>query len=85
MFYLHFYFCRVTGLSDYYAENEEEALQITKNIMKRIMNGEKQHSSTVSVFNQIEPKEPLYPPEYLYGILNPHKNNNFDIKKVFTF
>lgn len=65
--------------------NDEHALLITKKIMSRIKNdrvGKEKLLSAYSYCTHVKPKSPLYPSEYLYGILNPQKKNNFDIKKV---
>lgn len=79
--------CRTSGVTDHYAVNDEHALLITKKIVSRIKNdrvGKEKLLSACSYCTHVKPKPPLYPSEYLYGILNPQKKNNFDIKKVIA-
>lgn len=73
---------RVSGVTDHYAEDDEHALQIARRIVKHINNEKALSSRLASSSVHFKPKPPLYPAEYLYGILNPHKKNAFDIKKV---
>lgn len=75
----------MSGVTDHYAENDEHAIYITKRILSRIKNDRDEQSalpSFSSFSNCVKPKPPLYPPEYLYGILNPQKKNDFDMRKV---
>lgn len=53
--------------------------------MKRVHNEKALSSEFSSGGANVEPKPPLYPVDYLYGILNPQKKNSFDMKKVGTF
>lgn len=80
---MSFPFRRVSGVTDHYAENDEHALQITRRIMKRVNNEKALSSGLSSCSAHVKPKPPLYPADYLYGILNPQNKNSFDIKKVF--
>lgn len=50
--------------------------------MKRVKNEKALSSKLSSSSSHVKPKPPLYPAEYLYGILNPQNKNSFDIKKV---
>ncbi|KAK7591215.1 hypothetical protein V9T40_002828 [Parthenolecanium corni] len=76
--------CRVSGVTDHYAEDDEHALQIARRIVKHINNEKALSSRLASSSVHFKPKPPLYPAEYLYGILNPHKKNAFDIKKIIA-
>mgnify|MGYP006292689713 CR=1 FL=1 len=69
---------KISGVSDHIAQNDDHALQITRNIVENIPKSKKFPIETV------EPEEPYYDPEELYGILPSDIRKPFDIKEVIA-
>lgn len=55
--------CKISGVSDHYAQNDEHALMIARNCIKTISR-KKLHPLLTQ-----EPKAPLYPPSEIYGLI----------------
>src|SRR5947207_4210200 len=53
--------CRVSGVTDHYAQNDEHALQITRNIIETLGNPNR------TELDVAQSEEPHYDPEELYG------------------
>lgn len=70
--------CRKSGVSDYYAQNDEHALGIARNIIETLDPPQK-----LSLDIQ-EPKDPYYDPEEIYGIMPPDLRKPFDIKEIIA-
>jgi 3-methylcrotonyl-CoA carboxylase beta subunit len=68
--------CRISGVSDYYAENDKEALQIARRIVANL-NYQKKVSLTLR-----EAKEPLFNPQELYGIIPSDSRYPFDVREI---
>lgn len=71
-----------SGVADHFAENEEDALLITRNIIENLnykslgaMQGQKD-TQPVTV--------PLYPSEDLYGIVSKDYRKHFDIREIIA-
>lgn len=70
--------CRTSGVSDYYALDDNHALHLTRKIV-RSLNYQKKLDVT------IEPsEEPLYPADELYGIVGANLKRNFDVREVIA-
>lgn len=70
--------CRTSGVTDHLAENDEHALEITREIISHL-NREKPTSV------QLQPiEEPLYSPEELAGIIPTDLRKPFDIREVIA-
>ena len=70
--------CRISGVSDHYAEYDEHALQITRNIVECL---EKPRRFPL----QREPVEaPYYDPEEIYGIVPSDVRQPFDVRDVIA-
>jgi len=70
---------RISGVSDFLAENEQEAIELAKELVSQFMpqgNGNK----TL----QLEIKDPLYESEELLGIVSTDLKRQFDIKEVIA-
>ena len=65
--------CRISGVADHYAQNDEHALAITRRIVSHL---------NVQKKNVIESKEPLYDPEELYGIVPADPRYPFDVREI---
>ena len=70
--------CKVSGVTDYMAQNDEDALAITRNILETL-NRPAKH-----VLDQRPPKPPLYPTEELYGILPKDSRKPFDVREIIA-
>lgn len=68
--------CRISGVADYYAQNDEHAIAMTRRIISNL-NYQKKTSVVIR-----EPKEPLYPIEELYGIIPTDPRYPFDVREV---
>ena len=67
---------KISGLSDYYAENEEHALELARDAIENINIKNFNSSSEVS--------EPLYDIEELYGIVGNNLKKSFCIREVIA-
>ena len=70
--------CGVSGVTDHFAETDEEALLITRDIVKNL-NWKTKQDITVST-----PQEPNFPIEDLYGILPKDSKQPFDIRDIIA-
>lgn len=69
--------CRQSGVSDYYAQDDADALNITREI---ISNLNTQHNEQTSV----SAKAPLYDPRELYGIIPRDARHTYDVHEVIA-
>ncbi len=70
--------CRTSGVTDHYAQNDEHALQITRNIVENLVRGPKWE------LEMSEPEEPYYDQEELYGVVSPDPRKPFDVREVIA-
>jgi 3-methylcrotonyl-CoA carboxylase beta subunit len=70
--------CRISGVADYYAQNDEHAIMQTRRIVANL-NHQKQGVVTLR-----EPKEPQFDAEELYGIIPSDARYPFDVREVIT-
>ncbi|MBU3915858.1 methylcrotonoyl-CoA carboxylase [bacterium] len=70
--------CMESGVSDYIAENDEDAISIIRDIVKNLPKNEK------SELTMTEPKPPIYDPQELYGIVSPDLTKPYDIREVIA-
>ena len=68
--------CRISGVADYYAENDTEALQQTRRIVANL--NIKKHTPVV----MRESLAPLYGREELYGIIPTYPRYPFDVREI---
>ncbi|XP_058414334.1 methylcrotonoyl-CoA carboxylase beta chain, mitochondrial isoform X1 [Diceros bicornis minor] len=70
--------CRKSGVTDYYALDDNHALHLTRKIVRNL-NYQKKLDVT------IEPSEdPLFPADELYGIVGANLKRNFDVREVIA-
>ena len=69
---------RISGVTDYLADNDEHALEITRSLVENL--NTQKHSS----LKQREAKGPLYSPEELYGIINHDARQQYDVREVIA-
>ncbi|OPX18177.1 methylcrotonoyl-CoA carboxylase [candidate division WOR-3 bacterium 4484_100] len=70
--------CRISGVADHYAEDDEQALMITRNIIENLPEQKKYP------LERYEPKPPAYDPAELYGIIPADLKKPFDMREVIA-
>lgn len=70
--------CRISGVSDYYALNDEHALEIARNIVETLDPPQKIQ------LNVTEPEDPYYDSEEMYGIIPKDLKKPFDMKEIIA-
>lgn len=70
--------CRVSGVADHYAEDDEDALEKVREIVQHL--GARQKSK----FERIKPVDPLYDPNEIFGILPTDLRKPFDSREVIA-
>lgn len=70
--------CRISGVADYYAENDEQAIEQTRRIIAHLNKSEK----TSLVLR--ESKAPVHDPRELYGIIPADSRYPFDVREIIT-
>jgi acetyl-CoA carboxylase carboxyltransferase component len=69
---------RVSGVADHYAEDDEHALQILRDIVATL-------NITKTIDQKVQaPEEPLYSPEELYGIIPDTFRESYDVREVIA-
>ncbi len=68
--------CEISGVTDYKAKDDKDALDTIKNIMSKIGDFEK------AGFNRIKSSKPKENPEEIYGILPKARNEQYDMMEV---
>jgi acetyl-CoA carboxylase carboxyltransferase component len=69
---------RISGVSDYYAHDDEHAIQMLRNILESVPKTEK------FALDVAEPEEPAYDPEEIYGILPRDLSVQFDTREIIA-
>ncbi|MDH4037854.1 MAG: methylcrotonoyl-CoA carboxylase, partial [Candidatus Krumholzibacteria bacterium] len=69
---------RISGVSDHFADNDEHAIQILRNIVEGLGRGEK------TALEMHEPEEPHYDAAELYGIIPKDLSKQFDSREVIA-
>lgn len=70
--------CRISGVSDHYALNDEHAIEITRNIVENLPKNKKFELDVE------EPEEPCYDPQEIYGIVPKDFKKPFDMKEIIA-
>ncbi len=70
--------CRISGVADHYALNDQHALQIARNIVE-CLDPSKKFELDVA-----EPEDPYYDPEELYGVVPRDLRKSYDIREVIA-
>ncbi|CAG8655774.1 9541_t:CDS:2, partial [Paraglomus occultum] len=70
--------CRTSGVTDYYASNDEHALMLARRAVA-MLNRKKRPEIDVK-----KPEEPLYSPSELGGIVGDNLRKSFDVKNVIA-
>jgi 3-methylcrotonyl-CoA carboxylase beta subunit len=69
---------RISGVADHFAQNDHHALAIARQIVGRL---NRMKSLTLDV---TEPREPLFPSEEIYGIINADIKKPYDVREVIA-
>jgi len=70
--------CRISGVADHYALNDQHALQIARNIVE-CLDPPRKFELDVA-----EPEDPYYDPEELYGVVPRDLRKSYDIREVIA-
>ncbi|MBN1225084.1 MAG: methylcrotonoyl-CoA carboxylase [Candidatus Aminicenantes bacterium] len=70
--------CRISGVSDYYAQNDNHALEIARNIVETLDPPRK------FALDRTEPEDPYYDPKEIYGIIPTDVRKPYNIKEVIA-
>jgi len=70
--------CRESGVTDHYAHDDPEAINIARNIVENLNRPEKTHLDIKT------PEEPLYDIKEIYGIIPKDSRRPFDVKEVIA-
>lgn len=68
--------CEISGVTDYKAKDDKDALDTIKNIVGKIGDFDK------AGFNRIAPKKPTENPEDIYGILPASRSDQYDMLEI---
>jgi acetyl-CoA carboxylase carboxyltransferase component len=66
----------ISGVADHFAENDEHAIQICRNIFQTLIRNSRQ------LLDCISPEEPVYDPEELYGIIPVDHKKPMDSREI---
>jgi acetyl-CoA carboxylase carboxyltransferase component len=69
---------RISGVSDHFAENDEHALKILRNIVENL--GQRPRTDIA----RAEPEVPYYDPEELYGVVPNDLKKQYDVREVIA-
>jgi acetyl-CoA carboxylase carboxyltransferase component len=70
--------CRISGVSDYYAQNDQHALEIARNIVETLDPPKK------FPLDMAKSEDPYYDPEEIYGIVPSDVRKPYNIKDVIA-
>jgi acetyl-CoA carboxylase carboxyltransferase component len=70
--------CRTSGVTDHYAQNDEHALAITRNIIQNL------NRPAPAPIERSTPEDPYYDPEELYGVVSNDIRKPFDVREVIA-
>ncbi|MGQ9619052.1 MAG: carboxyl transferase domain-containing protein [Candidatus Aminicenantia bacterium] len=70
--------CRISGVSDHYALNDEHAIEITRNIVANLPKNKKFELDIE------EPDEPYYDPKEIYGIVPKDLRKPFNMREIIA-
>lgn len=70
--------CRTSGVADYYAQSDSHALQQTRRVIADLNRVKKVNLAVRPI------KEPLYPAEELYGVVNADPKKPYDVHEIIA-
>jgi 3-methylcrotonyl-CoA carboxylase beta subunit/propionyl-CoA carboxylase len=69
---------RLSGVADYFAEDDQDALQIARTIVSTL------HTAKPLPADLTSPEPPRYDPEELYGVVNVDPRHPYDVREVIA-
>ena len=72
-----------SGVADHYAEDEEEALEIARNIVENL-NGPRRRPQPATTTSHHSVAPPLYPPDEIYGVVSRDMRTPYDVREVIA-
>ncbi|WCL49303.1 carboxyl transferase domain-containing protein [Leptospira sp. GIMC2001] len=70
--------CRMSGVTDHFAENDDHAIEITRSIVRNI------NSPKKNLVKKIEYRDPLYPADDIYGIIQKDTRKSSDVREIIA-
>ncbi len=70
---------QISGVADHYAEDEEDALAITRNIVENL-----NYRANDREKNKLASEEPYFNPEEIYGIIPKDTRKTFDVREIIA-
>jgi acetyl-CoA carboxylase carboxyltransferase component len=70
--------CKISGVADHYAINDEHAIEITRNIVENFQ------PQTKFDIGRVKPEEPYYDPNDIFGIIPRNLRQPFDIREIIV-
>lgn len=70
--------CRISGVSDHYAQNDEHAIAMTRNIVENLERPNKFR------LNVAEPEEPYYDPDEIFGVVPNDVRQTYDCREIIA-
>ncbi|WP_196138002.1 carboxyl transferase domain-containing protein [Aliikangiella sp. G2MR2-5] len=70
--------CKISGVTDHYAQDDKHALALTRNVVSRL------NKSKHMPWDIKKPVQPLYPKEEIYGIIPTDSRKPFDIREIIA-
>ena len=70
--------CRTSGVADHYAQDDEDALAITRHIVEHL------NTRLKSTLDVREPEEPAHDPKEIYGIIQKDIRKPYDVREVIA-
>jgi acetyl-CoA carboxylase carboxyltransferase component len=70
--------CRTSGVTDHLAENDEDALAITRHIVEHL------NTKPATKLDMRPPEEPLYEPSEIYGVIQKDIRKPYDVREVIA-
>jgi 3-methylcrotonyl-CoA carboxylase beta subunit len=71
-----------SGVTDHFAEDDQHALEITRNIVQNLNRPALMQSSLA--LSAVEKSDPLYDPKEIYGIVSTDLRKPFDVREVIA-
>ena len=70
--------CRTSGVSDHYAQNDEHAIQMARNVVENL------NIPMKFPLDRKEPEDPYYDPDELLGVVSNDIRKAFDVREVIA-
>ncbi|HXF84788.1 MAG TPA: carboxyl transferase domain-containing protein [Anaerolineales bacterium] len=74
---------RLSGVADHFAEDDEHAIQILRDIVEGLTK-EERRKTWLFHLSLLPPEEPLYPAEEIYGILPRTFRETYDVREIIA-